>query len=319
MTNLTIFKDSTAVSTGRGRESALNQTLASGGGTYRRIQTSTNGTFKRLVNGEQIGNAKRGDLDVVIVGALGKVSRLFYSGTYDPNADAEPPVCWSNLGDVPDPKAPEPQAASCTACPQNIKGSGAAGTRACRYQRRLAVLLAGDDSGDIYQINIPSKSLFGKGVGNVHPFESYVSYLRAHNEMVDTVVTNVSYDPEATNMELRFTPLRGLSDDEYAAVVAAQAQPEATNYTKITLFEKKGEAAEASPTYKLMGREEILGKDAPIGGFRDKVKSYAEPEDEEEEEVVAEPVKRASAKQQTTERPDPASLADKVADLWGDE
>jgi hypothetical protein len=306
MTNLTIFKDSTAVSTGRGRESALSQTLNSGGGTYRRIQTSNTGTFKRLVNGEQIGNAKRGDLDVVIVGALPKVSRLFYSGTYDPNAEAEPPVCWSNLGDVPDPKASEPQAASCAVCPKNIKGSGAMNTRACRYQRRLAVLLAGDDSGDIYQINIPSKSLFGKGVGNVHPFESYVSYLRAHNEMVDTVVTNVSYDPEAANMELRFTPLRGLNDDEYSLVVQSQAQPEATNYTKITLFEKKGAeaASEAEP--------EPAAK--PV------VKSYAEPDDDEEVVAeVAEPTKRASTKQQTTERPDPASLADKVADLWGDE
>ena len=305
MTNLTIFKDSTAVSTGRGRESALSQTLNSGGGTYRRIQTHTNGTFKRLVNGEQIGNAKRGDLDVVIVGALPKVSRLFYAGAYDPNAEAKAPDCWSNLGDVPDPKAPDPQAASCTACPKNIKGSGANGTRACRYQRRLAVLLAGDDSGDIYQMNIPSKSLFGKGVGNVHPFESYVSYLRAHNEMVDTVVTNISYDLNAESMELRFTPLRGLSDDEYAVAVEAQAQPETTNYTKITLFEKKEEAAEAKP--------EPAAK--PV------VKSYAEPEDDEEEVVaeVAEPTKRASTKQQTTERPDPASLAAKVSELWGDE
>jgi len=304
MTNLTIFKDSTAVSTGRGRDSALSQTLNSGGGTYRRIQTNTNGTFKRLVNGEQIGNAKRGDLDVVIVGALPKVSRLFYAGAYDPNAEAKAPDCWSNLGDVPDPKAPDPQAASCTACPKNIKGSGANGTRACRYQRRLAVLLAGDDSGDIYQMNIPSKSLFGKGVGNVHPFESYVSYLRAHNEMVDTVVTNISYDLNAESMELRFTPLRGLSDDEYAVAVAAQAQPETTNYTKITLFEKKEEAAEAKP--------EPAAK--PV------VKSYAEPEDEEEVVAeVAEPTKRASAKQQTTARPDPASLAAKVSDLWGDE
>jgi len=305
MTNLTIFKDSTAVSTGRGRESALSQTLNSGGGTYRRIQTNTNGTFKRLVNGEQIGNAKRGDLDVVIVGALPKVSRVFYPDKYDPNAEAKAPDCWSNLGDVPDPKASEPQAASCTACPKNIKGSGDNGTRACRYQRRLAVLLAGDDSGDIYQINIPAKSLFGKGVGNVHPFESYVSYLRAHNEMVDTVVTNISYDLNAESMELRFTPLRGLSDDEYAVAVAAQAQPETTNYTKITLFEKKEEAAEAKP--------EPAAK--PV------VKSYAEPEDDEEEVVaeVAEPTKRASAKQQTTERPDPASLAAKVSELWGDE
>ena len=72
MTNLTIFKDSNAVSTGRGRESALSQTLASGGGTYRRIQTSTNGTFKRnaavetaMVSGSFEGTLKvSGHLDV---------------------------------------------------------------------------------------------------------------------------------------------------------------------------------------------------------------------------------------------------------------
>lgn len=302
MSNLTIFKDSNAVSTGRGRESALSQTLTGGGGTYRRIQTNTNGTFKRLVNGEQIGNAKRGDLDVVIVGALGKVSRLFYAGKYDPNADAKAPDCWSNLGDVPDPKAPVPQATTCAACPKNIKGSGDNGTRACRYQRRLAVLLAGDDSGDIYQMNIPSKSLFGKGVGNVHPFESYVSYLRAHNEMVDTVVTNISYDLNADGMELRFTPLRGLNDDEYALVVQSQAQPEVASYTKITLFEKK-DAAEA----------------APEPAANPVVKSYAEPEDEEGAEAIPEPTKRASTKPRAAEQPDPASLAAKVSDLWGDD
>jgi len=139
----------------------------------------------------------------------------------------------------------------------------------------------------------------------VHPFESYVSYLRAHNEMVDTVVTNISYDLNAESMELRFTPLRGLSDDEYAVAVAAQAQPETTNYTKITLFEKKEEAkAEGIPT-----------GNAP----KPVVKSYAEPEDDEQDIPLPEPTKRASTKQQTTERPDPASLAAKVSDLWGDE
>jgi hypothetical protein len=72
------------------------------------------------------------------------------------------------------------------------------------------------------------------------------------------------------------------------------------------LFEKKGAeaAAEAEP--------EPAAK--PV------VKSYAEPDDDEEVVAeVAEPTKRASAKQQTAERPDPASLADKVSDLWGDE
>jgi hypothetical protein len=292
MTNITIFKNNTVATSGS-RESALGQTLSSGGGTYRRIQTNTNGTFKRLVNGEQIGNAVRGELDVVIVGALPKVSRVFYAGKYDPNAEAKAPDCWSNLGDVPDPKAPTPQASSCAECPQNIKGSGTNGGRACRYQRRLAVLLAGDDSGDIYQMNIPSKSLFGKGVGNVHPFESYVKFLLANREGPDTVVTNVSYDLNAESMELRFTPLRNLDDDEYALVQTSQLQPEVTNYTKITMYESSQKpAAEPKPKPKIQ--------------FSD------EPDEDNEE-----PVKRTRAP--IKERPVTGTLAEKVTDLWGED
>lgn len=298
MTNITIFKQQSNVTVAGKRESALSKVLASSG-TYRRIQTNTNGTFKRMVNGEQIGNAARGEIDIVIINSLSKVSRLFYADKYDPSADAKAPDCWSNLGDKPDDKAPNAQASTCEACPQNIKGSGDNGTRACRYQRRLSVMLAGDDSGDIYQLNVPAKSLFGKGVGNVHPFESYVKYLLANGEAPDTVVTNVSYDLNADSMELRFTPMRNLADDEYELVLEAQAKPEATSYTRITMFESTNKKEETKPAPK------------------PKVVSSAEPEDEEEV-VEDEPVKRTRAKT-TTEQPSSASLASKVADLWGDE
>lgn len=304
MTNITIFKGNAVATTGP-RDSLLGKTLIPSGGTYRRIQTNTNGTFKRIVNGDQIGNAKRGELDLVIVGALPKVSRLFYADKYDPNAEAKAPDCWSNLGDKPEPNVPNRQSSTCDTCHNNIKGSGETGGRACRYQRRLAVLLAEDDSGDVYQMNIPAKSLFGKGVGNVHPFESYVKYLMANGESPDTVVTNVSYDLNAESMELRFTPLRNLTDEEYELVQEVQLKPETTNYTKITLFESTAKKEAAAPVEK--------PKPKPV------VKSSAEPEDEDEEEVVLpEPVKRAAAKAETP-RLDEGTLADKVSDLWGDE
>jgi hypothetical protein len=299
MTAVTIFKDKTVTTSGK-RESALGKVFASAN-TYRRIQTNTNGTFKRLVNGEQIGNAVRGELDVVIVGALGQVSRVFYKDKYDPNKDPTAPDCWSNLGDKPEVASSNPQAASCAACPQNIKGSGETGGRACRYQRRLAVLLAGDDSGDVYQFNVPSKSLFGKGVGNVHPFESYRKFLAAHGEQCDTVVTNISYDLNADGMELRFTPLRNLSDAEYDIVLEAQAKPETEAYTVITVYETSTKPAEvAKPEPKPKAR----------------VQSSDEPEDEGDE-VTEQPVKRTRAPAQ--ERPAASSLADKVADLWGED
>ena len=239
MTNLTIFKNG-AIATDRSRgPTALGQSLASQSNT-RRIQTNTNGTFKRIINGEQVGNAVRGELNVIIVHALPDVSRVFYKGKYDANAKPTLPDCWSNLGKVPEAEASNKQSTACNSCPQNVKGSGDNGGRACRYQRRLAVIVEGDPSGEIYQFNVPAKSLFGKGTGNVHPFESYVKFLLANGESPDTVVTNISYDLNADTMQLLFTPMRNISDEEYQLVVAAQANPEAQAYTMLTVAQADG-------------------------------------------------------------------------------
>ena len=64
MGDVTIFKDSTAIASAAPRQSALSQILKSTI-TTRRIQTNTNGTFRRLLNGEQMGDAVRGEIDVI--------------------------------------------------------------------------------------------------------------------------------------------------------------------------------------------------------------------------------------------------------------
>ena len=57
MSNVTIFKQpNSPANTGRRELSELAKSLVQND-TTRRIQTNTNGTFKRLINGEQIGNA----------------------------------------------------------------------------------------------------------------------------------------------------------------------------------------------------------------------------------------------------------------------
>lgn len=53
MSNITIFEESSSLPTVR-RESRLADKISSGT-SLRRIQTNTNGTFKRIVGGEQIG------------------------------------------------------------------------------------------------------------------------------------------------------------------------------------------------------------------------------------------------------------------------
>lgn len=309
MSNLTIFKEQNAVATSKRSGSALSQTLAQNN-TMRRIATNTNGTFKRIVNGEQVGNAIRGEFNCIIVDALPKVSRTFYAGKYDPNAKPTLPDCWSNLGDKPEANAPNKQAKNCADCAQNIKGSGENGGRACRFQRRIAIQLVGDPTGEVYQFNVPAKSLFGKGNGNVHPFESYVKYLLANGEAPDTVVTNISYDLNADSMELLFTPLRGLTDEEYDRVVEAQNDPDTKKYIQLTVAQVDGATKAANPVKQEEPEEE---EPAPAP----KVVRSDEPDDEDE--VIAEPVKRSAAK--SAPAVTPAAKADLASVLndWADD
>ena len=183
MSNISIFQQQNSVATTR-EVSELSKALAdSGGGSTSRRITMSKGVFRRIVNGKEAGKVKDGFLNVIIINALPKVSRQFYATAFDPDAAPTLPDCWSNLGDVPDPKAANAQSTSCATCPQNIDGSGINGKgRACRFNRRIAVLLENDMSGDIYQFNIPAKSLFGKGVGNTHPFESYIKFSCASSD-----------------------------------------------------------------------------------------------------------------------------------------
>jgi hypothetical protein len=300
MSNLTIFQDPSNLPTVR-RQSKLLDKMGSNGGSLRRIALNTNGTFKRIVGGEQIGKAVPHQLDVIVVDLLAEPSRQFYATEYDPNAQATLPDCWSNDGKTPDAKAAGKPASSCAACPKNVEGSGNKGKgRACRFLRRIAVLVVGDPSGEVYQMQIPAASLFGKGTDNVHPFESYKKFLMANGEAVDTVVTRVMYDLDADTMKLKFTPVRLLTEVEAGFVDAAQEDPETKRYVGLSVVEAGGAtkaiAAPAEP--KVIEAKAVPA--APAGNpFGD---------DEDEEETPAAPVKRPAPKRNvadtTTAKPE---------------
>lgn len=293
MSNVTIFEDQSSLPTVK-RESRLAEKISSGT-SLRRIATNTNGTFKRVVNGEQIGKAVPHELNIIVVDMLKEVSREYYASDYDPEGKASLPDCWSADGRNPDAKAPNRQGSGCATCPKNIDGSGTNGRgKACRFKRRIAVLVEGDPSGDIYQMSFAAKSLFGKGTGNEHPFESYCNYLKANGEAPDTVVTKVMYDLEADTLTLKFKAVRHLTQEESDLIDAAFASGEAQRYIQLTTSEVDG--AKAQP---------VKAIEAP------KASLFDEPEEEEE----AEPVKRAAKKPAV---PD-ASVADKnLSDLLGE-
>ena len=293
MSNISLFKQGGAVTSSRAEGmSELAKSLVTNTNNSRRI-TMNKGKFSRVVGGEQAGGKVTGSINGIIINALPKVSRQFYAKPYDPNGEPTLPDCWSNLGDVPDAKASNAQGSSCATCPQNVDGSGQSGKgRACRFQRRVAVLLEGDMSGDIYQFNIPSKSLFGKGTGNVHPFESYLKFLPANGESIDRIVTQIAFDENETADVVNFTPVRHLTDEEIDVVEAAQSSPECRSVVQLTVAQQDG--VRKLPQATKPAQAEAV-----------------------EAEEVEEPVKRASKKAEPTASAPKQNLAD-VVSAWSD-
>ena len=149
------------------RNQPLSETtlaLAGGAGGIKRISIK-GGVFRLMSGGKEITSIEDRHLDVIIVKAAPKVSRVFYAKKWDPNAEPGAPDCWSNDGETPDASLKNPVSKACHECPNNIAGSGEGNSRACRYQQRLAVLVADDLDAGVHQLTLPATSLFGAGRG----------------------------------------------------------------------------------------------------------------------------------------------------------
>jgi hypothetical protein len=214
-----------------------------GNGGSKRISLR-GGKFRMVVNGEEVLTSNSDALNVVIVNAAKDVSRMFYAKAYNPKEDAAAPDCWSNNGVAPDASAENPQHHNCTECPQNVKGSGAGGGRACRHFRRVAVALADDVGGDVYQLQLASKSIFGKGDLTHMPFEQYVKYVGSQGYNLNTLTTEMRFDPDSDTAKLYFKPLKFLSKEQWE-VAKKQGETQAAKKAIEFSFTKPAEKAPA--------------------------------------------------------------------------
>jgi hypothetical protein len=268
--------------------SDLTKTLAGRSGVKRIVPK--NGIFRLVVGGEEMGKVK-GDLSVIIVNAAPKVGRIFYAKSWSPDAEPTSPDCFSNDGKVPDAKAENPQSANCDDCPNNIKGSGQGNSKACRYSRRIAVLLEQDFGtnleGEVYQLNLASKSLFGDGGDGTYTFENYTKYLSSNGKSIDFMVSQVSFNENNDNQSVLFSPARYINRPEFEVV------------QKVANTEKTKSLVIMTPSQ--------------ADGVVKKPATLAAPKAAE----IDEPVKRASKK--TEELPvEKKKLAD-VISAWSDE
>lgn len=207
--------------------SALSKALAgSGGGGYPHKLSIKGGVFRLLAAGKEIASIEERYLDVVFIGASEKVGRIYYGAKFSETETAAP-KCQSTDGVKPDANVPEKQSETCANCPMNIKGSGDGDTKACRYWQRVALGLANDLDGNILQLTVPSKSIFGKEEGGNFPLQAYARWLDAQGIDPDIVVTRIRFDTRESAPKLFFRVERYLTDDEFASVEKLAASPAA--------------------------------------------------------------------------------------------
>jgi hypothetical protein len=248
MTALTILSPSAVPAHLQNREvSAINRALAGGGETGKRISTK-GGVFRLYNDGKEVASIEDRHLDVVIVNAAPKVSRVFYAGQYVEGANVAPD-CTSAAGDIPDKGVKNQQSANCATCPKNMKGSGQGDSRACRYNQHLAVVLANDvEGGDVMKLTLAATSIFGDADGDNMPLQAYVRAIMAvPNGGIERLVTRLRFDTKAPVPKLFFKPMRWLEEHEQIAADSKGASPEAIRAITQTVAQADGVGSAPAP------------------------------------------------------------------------
>jgi hypothetical protein len=267
--------------------------LSGGGGGGKRISIRGN-MFRLVVNGEEVATREERSMPVVIVNVAPDTSRAYYDKAFVPGQKASP-ACWSANGKTPDEKASDPQSKTCANCPKNVKGSGSNGKgAACKYDRLIAVVLENDMEGDLFQLSLPSQSIFAKEEGKLG-LNAYATFLSGFNVNVNNVVTEMKFDTNSETPTLVFRATRPLTEEEFEIINARGETQEAKDAVKVSYSPPKETDATAAPAAPKLA------------------KPKAEAADDEE---TAEPKKRAGKKEEVV--PPKSKLAD-VLDEWDDE
>ena len=308
MSEVAIFRDSNAVlpTIRRGQLDDMTKNLMGGGSNNKRISIR-GGIFRMIVDGQEVAKNEDRHMDVVLVAAAPKTSRTFYAGTYQ-EGSITLPDCWSNDGDRPDPRSTSPQSSACATCPMNVAGSGQGTSRACRFSRRIAIVLANDvENSEVFQLVLPAQSIFGKADGGKMPLEAYAKFIGGHGLSISSVVTELKFDTASATPKIIFRAVRPLTEDEMeVAIEKGQSQDavQAITYNPAQT-DRAASPAPAKPAPKVEEEQPVF-RDAPAPKVQPKKAVEEAPQAEE-------PVVRAKAKAE------PAKDLEDVLSAWGDD
>lgn len=173
------------------------------------------------------GDGPANSIEVVIIKASGVKSKLYYEGYVD--GANNKPVCWSANGVTPDQRVLNKQANACAICPKNQPGSkvdenGEARGRACRDNKRIAIVPLGDMENDLYGgpmlLRIPAASL--------NDFAQFTRELEKFQLPYCAVGVKIAFDPAQAYPKFVFSVVRVLDDEEADVVLSLRDDPRVT-------------------------------------------------------------------------------------------
>jgi hypothetical protein len=195
--------------------SAASTGLNTGGGGHPRISIKQSRWRLQAPQGDEV-LVPTLHLDVIIVDANPHgLSKVFYESKYDPTGEDLAPTCYSDNGIGPSSRAAKPQCGKCAACPHNVWGSkiseiSGKGTKACSDVKKIAVLVADNADGPVFELRIPPASLKNFGL--------YVDSLNKRGIPAAAIVTQLTFDPNASHPLIIFTPTSWVTAEQSVIV-----------------------------------------------------------------------------------------------------
>lgn len=294
MSELTLFKGGVPAYLKELQDDTTNS--LSGGELGQRRISIKGGVFREMIGSKEYRTSEDRAMNVIVIKASPKNHRTYFAGSYVEGQAAQP-TCWSVDETSPAPEVPEGQrqAARCMDCPQNVKGSGQGDSRACRFSRRIAVLLEGEvEKREVYQVILPATSVFGDGDKGKLPLQAYARHLKAHGVPIAGVITEMRFDTSVPTPKLVFKPVRQITEEEFEVVREMRDSVEAEEAIKMKVAPPKAEQ--------------------PVAVAKPKAKPVvAEPVAEEEDEPAPKKVVKK------TDQPPKGNSLDALVAGWDDE
>jgi outer membrane biosynthesis protein TonB len=101
------------------------------------------------------------------------------------------------------------------------------------------------DREEVYQLVLPSTSVFGDGEKGKLPLRAYAKHLKNNGVPITGVVTEMRFDTASPTPKLVFRALRGVTEHEYETIVRLADSSEANKAITMSVHETDNVTKEA--------------------------------------------------------------------------